>query len=200
MDELFETAEKRINNLIDDLKNLKSVFSELQEKKKQRDEELSINNPFMNFFRLKKEIFDTNESYTKSFYSNFIEELKTFVSEFNGIEDEEYLDSKCFISKLITDSNGDFYTYFKEFVNNDKISSFVKELKLSLEQNGCKILDFDKEPDIKETDGYKDFETNLLKLISVISKRRYSLNASDKEIGDFKERINKTKDEDNSKQ
>lgn len=200
MDKLFETLEEKITILGKDLDSLKSTLYELKEKKKKRDEEFVINNPFMKFLELKKGILETQEDYTKTFYSTFIDDLKAFVNEYDGVEDDDYVECKKFISQLMTDNNGEFYTYFREFVNDDKFLSFVKELKLSLEQNGCIILDADKEPDIKETDGYKDFETNLLKSISVISKRRYSLNASDKEIEHFKELINKTKDEDNSEQ
>lgn len=197
MDKLFETLEEKITILGKDLDSLKCTLYELKKKKKQRDEEFAVNNPFMKFLELKKEILETHEDYTKTFYSTFIDDLKAFVNEFNCVEDDDYVECKKFISQLITDNNGEFYTYFREFVNDDKFSSFVKELKLSLEQNGCKILDSKMLPDVKSTDEYKEFEKNLLHLIKVVSKKRYQMNA---DPVDFTTETERKENEDNSKQ
>ena len=197
MDKLFETLEEKITILGKDLDSLKSTLYELKEKKKQRDEEFAVNNPFVKFLELKKEIFETHEDYTKTFYSTFIDDLKAFVNEFDGVEDDDYVECKKFISQLMTDNNGEFYTYFREFVNDDKLTSFVEELKALIEPNGCVVLDSKTLPDVKSTDEYKEFEKNLLHLIKVVSKKRYQMNA---DPVDFTTETERKENEDNSKQ
>ncbi len=151
----------------------------------------------MKFLEIKKGILETHEDYTKTFYSTFIDDLKAFVNEFNCVEDDDYVECKKFISQLITDNNEKFYTYFREFVNDDKFASFVEELKALIEPNGCVVLDSKRIPDVKTTDEYKEFEKNLLHLIKVVSKKRYQMNA---DPVDFTTETEREENEDNSKQ
>lgn len=175
MDDIFNLFENRLITLSNDLEELRKTFLELKEVKKEHDERIAYENPFMTFFRTKREIIKTNDELIKSYYESFIEELKTFINDNSGKESEEYLELKDFASKLFVNKD-EMYKYFSEFANENTLEMFVNELRVLVGENGCKIEESPvKKENIKDSKEYKDFVSDLIKVAKVLSKKNYKI-------------------------
>lgn len=189
MDDIFNLFENRLITLSNDLEELKKAFLELERVKKERDEMMAYENPFMAFFRTKREITKTNDEIIKSFYETFIEGLKTFINDYCGKESEEYLELKDFASKFFVNKD-EMYKYFREFANDNSLEMFVNELRIFVGENGYQIEEGPvKKENIKDSKEYKDFVSDLIKATKVLSKKNYKI---------FGETVNLDKENENN--
>lgn len=177
MDELFELFNEQLNILSGQINDIRKTANLIMEEKKKRDDSYMFENPFIKFLEIKKSINNTHMDIIDSKYNEFINTLKDFVNDYNGIEDEDYLWSKSFITNFISsNSNENTYSLFKEFVNNNSLKDFINELQ-------------GKKKDSYSGKEYEDFEKNMLKLMHIISRKKYPIAANESEIDKFKKHI-----------
>lgn len=177
MDELFDALNEQLNVLSRQIDGIRGTVSLIMNEKKKRDDFYVSENPFSKFLKIKSSINNTHIDIVDSKYNEFINTLKDFINDYNGIEDENYLWAKSFITNFISsDKSEKTHSLFKEFVNHDSLKDFFDELQ-------------GKKNDSYDDEEYKEFEKNMLKLMRIVSTKNYPMNAMDSEIDKFKKHV-----------
>lgn len=191
MEDIITNIEKNITDINCAIESLQANFNLLKKEQEKISEKRAMINPISTLIGFKRDIEKTHEDNIKLFYDEFSKGLKLYVEEKNGLVDEEFDKVKAFLGRFMLD-NSKTLALFKGFINNDKMSKFVDQLRAMFIENGSNSY-IPEKPDITKSKEYEEFEKEFLDVIQIISKKKYQLNADSKELlteRDIEERKN----------
>lgn len=186
MEDIITNIEKNITDINDAIESLQANLNLFKKEQERISERRALINPISTLIGFKRDVKKTHEDNIKLFYNEFSEGLKHYVEEKNGLVDDEFDKVKAFLSRFIVDNNKTL-ALFKGFIDNDRMSKFVGQLRTMFIENGSNSY-IPEKPDITKTKEYEEFEKEFLDVIQIISKKKYQLNADSKEILTERER------------
>lgn len=180
MEDIITNIEKNITDINDAIESLQANLDLFKKEQERISEKRAMINPISTLIGFKRDIEKTHEDNINLFYNEFSEGLKHYVEEKNGLVDDEFDKVKTFLSRFILDNNKTL-ALFKGFIDNDRMSKFVDQLRAMFIENGSNSY-IPEKPDITKTKEYEEFEKEFLDVIQIISKKKYQLNADSKEM------------------
>lgn len=180
MEDIITNIEKNITDINDAIESLQANLDLFKKEQERISEKRAMINPISTLIGFKRDIEKTHEDNIKLFYNEFSEGLKHYVEEKNGLVDDEFDKVKTFLSRFMVDNNKTL-ALFKGFIDNDKVSKFVDQLRAMFIETGSNCY-IPEKPDITKTKEYEEFEKEFLDVIQIISKKKYQLNADSKEM------------------
>lgn len=186
MEDIITNIEKNITDINDAIESLQANLNLFKKEQERISERRALINPISTLIGFKRDVKKAHEDNIKLFYNEFSEGLKHYVEEKNGLVDDEFDKVKAFLSRFIVDNNKTL-ALFKGFIDNDRMSKFVGQLRTMFIENGSNSY-IPEKPDITKTKEYEEFEKEFLDVIQIISKKKYQLNADSKEILTERER------------